>query len=315
MTKNDLSFEAKIFRLMSWGLSAKKAEDTLKKLEGNGKILIHGSVGSGKTRLLNELIRLRNNAESFEYYTIGHYNYELTNDNKDRLSKNGQGDFVVIDESANNADSLIKYLASNKCKCVIFTFATSSIQDIRNMDKKITAHTDIIISMDRNTIHSVRMITIHDRLLYKATEKFDNSKSDLYPYPYIRSEWMKVLSPAQKAAVQLAYMNYRLEDGGLGSWYQGDGEIMEMDIPDLLQLCAIGIEQNIPGYTFLYSWLITVRDEYLPLTSAYLSSLDDKPTSLYDADRLVKQYYSWNDRNDSFDKLLTYLDKGYLGIK
>ncbi|MNW56320.1 hypothetical protein D3C74_340300 [compost metagenome] len=127
MKKNVHSYEAKILRLMEWGLSAKNAEDTLKKLEANGKILIHGSIGSGKTNLLNELIRLKNDNERFEYYTNEHNN-ELTNDNKDRLSINGQGDFVVIDGSKTKVDSLIKYFESYKSKCVIFTLITSSVR-------------------------------------------------------------------------------------------------------------------------------------------------------------------------------------------
>lgn len=313
MAKNILSDEAKILRLIKWGLTAKNAKDILEKLDGEGKILIHGSIGSGKTNFLNELISLKNNNECFEYYTNGH-DCELTNDNKGRLSKSGQADFIVIDEQRkNNVESLIRYLERNNSKCVIFTFLTSSIKDIISMDKKITPYSDIIIFMDRNNIHSVRINTIHDRLLFEAKNKMDIFQRDLYPYMYIRSEWLKVLTPAQKAAVQLANMNYSLEDGGLGGWYQEDGEIMAMDIPDLLQLCAIGIEQNILGYTFLYGWLNTVCKEYLPLISSELSLPEDKTKLPYDSEGLIKQYYSWIDRNDSFDKLLTYLDKGLLG--
>ncbi|MDN4106390.1 hypothetical protein [Paenibacillus polymyxa] len=299
MSNELINEDTRIASLKKWGVSTKDAQKLLEALDGKSKILIVGPEKSGKTEFLNTLI-------SLSYLQLWMDETEA--------AENFKKEFIKVKDGDSSIDYIKHCLSTHDS--IVATFTTSDISNISDFfnvyQNEIAPLTDVMITMEKNKVWNIQVFTIHDRLVFKASDIFKNSfKNQLsdYDYFYIRSQWLEQLTPAEKAAVQLAHMNRSIENGGLGGWYQGEGEIPQMDIPDLLSLAKLGIEQNIHGYEFLNQWLISVRDEYLPAMSEYSFPYYEEgpPESKFNEVPLMESYLAWTDRFEQFDALLNYL--------
>ncbi|KQN96941.1 hypothetical protein [Paenibacillus sp. Leaf72] len=290
--------------LIAWGVTEQGCIEISRAIEERKKILITGNLRTGKTKFLNELIRLKAPDEHFEYQArLPMDEYLLEIDNQSKLASSLWGaDYLIIDEGP---IPLQKYL--DYPQALIATQLTSDIRDIKYLEKNIYPFFDLIVTLNNyKSVWSVTTITVHDKLLYQAYNKFEAVQApldELYspflaPLELVRIEWLKELNPAEKAAVQLGNLNRSVENGGLACWYQAEGIMPKQDIPDLLDLCNLGEKQGIPFYVFLKEWLLVVQTQY---KNTFVNN------TAANIDALQKEYWSRLERYSCFDLLLEYL--------
>ncbi|MEK5400465.1 hypothetical protein [Paenibacillus sp. FSL K6-2859] len=292
-----------VHRITQWNLSLFEAEALLELVQDRKGILITGDIGSGKTKMLNELLRLQDLNIRFRYISrLPLQNYDLEPDNLERRVFSNNADFVVLDEA--DEDEMMSVIGNLNRKDFIVTYITPASSPKRRMfaHNQIGPKVEASIEMTGyNNIWNLEIHTIHDRLLFNAELVLNEITEENQQYSfvnYIRPIWLERILPSEKAAVQLAYLNRQVENGGLSGWYQ-NGYIADDDIDDLIQLAKLGMEYDIPGFVFFERWLEKVKEEYLPSAHRLVEENDE-----YDSTPLEELYWEWADRNECFDKLL-----------